>query len=77
MFVFDKFVNFIYLFIYLLFITTQQKDQRPLTLSVKVQEVRSTSNMQSTKHRKIEKKRNRNQALHIKPHEKKPSIACS
>jgi len=32
------------IFIYL-FVTTQQKDQRPLTLSVKVQEVISTCNM--------------------------------
>ena len=32
-------------FIYL-FITTEQKDQRPLTLSVKAQEVKSTCNMQ-------------------------------
>jgi len=44
------------LFIYL-FITTQQKDQRPLTVSVKAQEVKSTCNMQSTKHKEIEKKK--------------------
>ena len=57
-------------FIYLLIITTQQKDQRPLTLSVKAQEAKNTCNTQSTKHREIDKK-NRNQTLHIKPHEKK------
>ena len=48
--------HFIYLFIYL-FISTQQKDQRPLTLSVKIQEVKSTCNTQSTKHREIETKK--------------------
>ena len=46
----------IYLFMYL-FITTQQKDQRPLTLPVKAQEVKSTCNTQSTKHRETEKKK--------------------
>ena len=55
-----------------LFITTQQKDQRPLTLSVKAQEARNTCNTQSTKHREIDKS-NKNQTLHIKPHAKKPS----
>ena len=40
-----------------LFITTQQKDQRPLTLSVKAQEAKSTCNTQSTKHREIETKK--------------------
>ena len=46
-----------YLFIYLLVITTQQKDQRPLIVSVKAQEAKSTCNTQSTKHREIEKKK--------------------
>ena len=41
-----------------LFISTQQKHQRPLfTLSVKAQEVKSTRNMQSTKHEEIETKK--------------------
>ena len=64
---------FIYLLIYLLLLNRRTKGLRPLTRSVKAQEAKSTCNTQSTKHRETEK-RNRNQALHIKSHEKKPSI---